>query len=99
MQIRAKILDRESELSVGDLLMVVKNNYFWLKENSEAGFIANGDIIEIMRIRSIDELYGFKFATVTIRMIDYPNQQPFETVLLLDTISSASPSLTYEEST
>ncbi len=98
MQIRAKILDRESELSVGDLLMVVKNNYFWLKENSEAGFIANGDIIEIMRIRSIDELYGFKFATVTIRMIDYPNQQPFETVLLLDTISSESPSLTYEES-
>ncbi|AWM15369.1 ATP-dependent endonuclease [Flavobacterium sediminis] len=98
MQIRAKILDRESELSVGDLLMVVKNNYFWLKENSEAGFIANGDIIEVMRIRSIDELYGFKFATVTIRMVDYPNQPPFETVLLLDTISSESPSLTYEES-
>lgn len=97
-QIRAKILDRESELSVGDLLMVVKNNYFWLKENSEAGFIANGDIIEVLRIKSIMELYGFKFATVTIRMIDYPNQAPFETVLLLDTITSESPSLTYEES-
>lgn len=97
-QIRAKILDRESELSVGDLLMVVKNNYFWLKENSEAGFIANGDIIEIQKIKGIVELYGFKFATVTIQMVDYPNQAPFETVLLLDTLTSESPSLTYDES-
>ncbi len=30
-QIRTKILDKESELSTGDYLMVVKNNYFWLK--------------------------------------------------------------------
>lgn len=97
-QIRAKILDRESELSVGDLLMVVKNNYFWLKENSEAGFIANGDIIEIQKIKGIVELYGFKFATVVIKMVDYPNQPAFETVLLLDTLTSESPSLTYDES-
>src|SRR5690606_14807206 len=47
-QIRTRILDRESELSVGDLLMVVKNNYFWLKPTDEAGFIANGDIIEVL---------------------------------------------------
>ena len=97
-QIRAKILDRESELSVGDLLMVVKNNYFWLKENSEAGFIANGDIIEVQRIKNIVELYGFTFATVTVKMVDYPNQPAFETVLLLDTLTSESPSLTYDES-
>ena len=97
-QIRNKILSRESELSAGDLLMVVKNNYFWLKENSEAGFIANGDIIEVIRIRDLVELYGFKFATVIVRMVDYPNQAAFETVLLLDTITSESPSLTYDES-
>lgn len=97
-QIRAKILNREGELSTGDLLMVVKNNYFWLKDNSDAGFIANGDIIEVLKINSIQELYGFKFAKVTIRMIDYPNQPSFETMLLLDTITSESPSLTYEES-
>jgi hypothetical protein len=78
--------------------MVVKNNYFWLKETDEAGFIANGDIIEVLSIRNIKEIYGFKFAVVTIRMIDYPNQRPFETILLLDTITSESPSLTYEES-
>lgn len=97
-QIRAKILGKESELSAGDLLMVVKNNYFWLKETDEAGFIANGDIVEVLEIRSIKELYGFRFAVVKIRMVDYPNQRPFDTILLLDTITSESPSLTYEES-
>jgi len=97
-QIRSKILDKESELSTGDYLMVVKNNYFWLKDSDEAGFIANGDIVEVLEIFNIKELYGFKFANVKIRMVDYPNQKPFETVLLLDTISSESPSLTYEES-
>ena len=97
-QIRTSILARESELSTGDLLMVVKNNYFWLKETTDAGFIANGDIIEILEIFKIRELYGFRFASVKIRMIDYPNQAPFETELLLDTITSESPSLTYDES-
>lgn len=97
-QIRASILSKESEISTGDYMMVVKNNYFWLKEESEAGFIANGDIIEILEIRKIQELYGFKFATVKIRMVDYPNQIPLDTVIMLDTIMSESPSLTYEES-
>ncbi len=97
-QIRTKILDKESELSTGDFLMVVKNNYFWLKEKDEAGFIANGDIIEVLEIFSFKELYGFNFAKVKIRMVDYPNQIPFETVLILDTIKSESPSLTYEQS-
>jgi ATP-dependent exoDNAse (exonuclease V) alpha subunit len=97
-QIRMKILDKESDLSTGDYLMVVKNNYFWLKEKDEAGFIANGDIIEVLEIFSFQDLYGFKFAKVKIRMVDYPNQIPFETVLILDTIKSESPSLTYEQS-
>ena len=97
-QIRSKIRGQENEISTGDFVMVVKNNYFWLKESSEAGFIANGDICEILQIFNIKELYGFKFAEVKVRMIDYPNEKPFETVLLLDTLSSESPSLTYEES-
>ena len=63
-QIRTKILDKESDLSTGDYLMVVKNNYFWLKEKDEAGFIANGDIIEVLEIYSFKELYGFNFAKV-----------------------------------
>lgn len=97
-QIRSKIRGQENEISTGDYVMVVKNNYHWLKDSSEAGFIANGDICEIMRINSTKELYGFRFAEVTVRMIDYPNQKPFETVLLLDTLSSETPSLTYDES-
>lgn len=97
-QIRSRILDKESELSTGDFLMVVKNNYFWLKDNDVAGFIANGDIIEVLEMFGILEIYGFKFAKVKIRMVDYPDQKPFETVLLLDTIASESPSLTYEQS-
>lgn len=97
-QIRSKIRGQENEISTGDFVMVVKNNYFWLKDSSEAGFIANGDICEILEIKSIKDLYGFRFAEVTVRMIDYPNQKPFETVLLLDTLTSETPSLSYEES-
>jgi ATP-dependent exoDNAse (exonuclease V) alpha subunit len=97
-QIRTRVLDKESELSTGDFLMVVKNNYFWLSESDQAQFIANGDIIEVLEIFGIMELYGFNFAKVKIRMVDYPDQKPLETVLLLDTITSESPSLTYDQS-
>ena len=96
-QIRSRILFKEEEVSAGDYFMVVKNNYFWLDTKSEAGFIANGDIIEILEIFSIKELYGFRFAEVKIQMTDYPNLAPFETVLLLDTLTSETPSLSYEE--
>lgn len=97
-QIRTKVRGQENEISTGDYVMVVKNNYFWLKDSSSAGFIANGDICEVMRINTIKDLYGFKFAEVEVRMIDYPDMKPFETVLLLDTLSSETPSLNYEES-
>jgi exodeoxyribonuclease-5 len=97
-QIRNKIRGQENEISTGDYVMVVKNNYYWLKDSSDAGFIANGDICELLEIFNIKELYGFRFAEVKVRMIDYPNQKPFETVLLLDTLSTESPSLSYEDS-
>ncbi len=95
--IRERILFLENDLAVGDFMMVVKNNYYWLKPNSEAGFIANGDIIEILEIFNIKEIYTFKFAEVKVKMVDYPNMPPFETVLLLDTITAESPSLSYED--
>ncbi len=97
-QIRQRILFKENELSAGDYLMVVKNNYFWLEPSSEAGFIANGDIIEVLEIFAIKELYSFRFAEVKIRMIDYPNMAPFETVLLLDILTSESASMSYDDS-
>lgn len=95
--IRSRLLFLENELATGDYMMVVKNNYFWLKSTSEAGFIANGDIIEILEIFAIKDLYGFRFAEVKVRMVDYPGQKPFETVLLLDTIKAESPALSYED--
>lgn len=96
-QIRKVILGQEEDLATGDLLMVVKNNYFWLDNTSEAGFIANGDTIEILEIYQYDHLYGFRFAQVKAQMIDYPNQPPFDTVILLDVIDSDKASLSYEE--
>ena len=96
--IRSRILYLENDLSVGDYMMVVKNNYFWLETSSKAGFIANGDIIEVLEIFAFKELYTFKFAEVRVKMVDYPDQKPFETVLLLDTIKAEAPSLPYEDS-
>src|SRR5690606_7663670 len=97
-QIRGRILFLENELAAGDYLMVVKNNYFWIETSSDAGFIANGDIIEVLEIFSIKELYGFRFAEVKVQMVDYPNMKPFETVLMLDTLEINNPSLPYEDS-
>jgi len=97
-QIRNRILFNVNELTTGDYMMVVKNNYFWIKPTTEAGFIANGDIVEVLEIFNIIDLYGFRFAEVKVRMVDYPKMRPFETVLLLNTIESESPSLSYEDS-
>ena len=97
-QIRGKIRGQENEIAAGDFVMVVKNNYYWLKDSSSAGFIANGDICEILQIFNYKDLYGFRFAEVNLRMIDYPDQKPFETVILLDTLTSETPSLSYEDS-
>ena len=97
-QIRARILWQEDEISPGDYLMVVKNNYFWLPESSKAGFIANGDTIELLEIYEIKELYGYRFARVKIRMVDYPAEYPFETVIMLDVLDLPSASLSWEQS-
>jgi exodeoxyribonuclease V len=92
-EIRKRILFFEEEINTGDYMMVVKNNYFWLPEDSAPGFIANGDIIELLRIRSIHEMYGFRFADVTIRFLDYPEEKEQDVKILLDTIRSESPAL------
>lgn len=97
-EIRNRILFRDDQLCTGDYLMVVKNNYFWSNEESGIGFIANGDIAEILRLRNFEELYGFRFATATLRFIDYPEAPEIECKILLDTLVSESPSLTADES-
>ena len=96
--VRNSVLFREEEVNAGDYLMVVKNNYFWLDEESTIGFIANGDIVEVLSVRNTQDLYGFRFADATLRFVDYPDEEPRDCKLLLSTLYSESPALTTEES-
>jgi len=93
--IRNTILYREEELESGDLLMVAKNNYFWTEGCKEIDFIANGDIAEVRRVRREREMYGFRFADVTLRFSDY-NDMELEATVLLDTLHTESPALPKE---
>lgn len=91
--IRRAIQYREDELEAGDLLMIVRNNYTFLPEDTVAGFIANGDFVEVMKIIRFEEYYDMRFADLQLRMIDYPDQEPFEAKVLLDTLYTNEPSL------
>lgn len=102
--IRRRILYREEELSRGDMLMIVKNNYYWrevLGREDKAlleklDFIANGDMAQIVRVHGVEEMYGFRFADVTLSMIDYEDCE-IDVKIMLNTLTSESPSLTREE--
>ncbi len=92
--LRARIFFREEEISAGDLVMVVKNNYFWLSEEEGNGFIANGDTAEVKRIRNNEERYGFRFADMTLYFPDYDIER--EVKVILDTLDSDTPSMSSE---
>ena len=96
--IRNMVLGNEDELCSGDRLMIVKNNYYWTeKEKLPLPFIANGDRVKVERVRNIRELYGFRFADVTMSFPDYDNIELTATVNL-NTLRSEAPALTREES-
>ncbi len=109
MGIRNQILDREEELSTGDMVMIAKNNYFWLKENLKGeamsdsthdvqnDFIANGDIARCMRVTNERELFGFRFADCVLSLPDY-NDLEINATVLLDTLHTEAPALTKEQS-
>ena len=92
--IRNRILYREEDLTTGDMLMVVKNNYHWAKEEKSIDFIANGDLLEILRVRRRQELYGFHFCDVTTRFPDYDTEMDLK--ILLETLHTDSPALPKE---
>jgi hypothetical protein len=101
--IRNMILGREDELTRGDLLMVVKNNYSLTppptmpnSTPSTFSFIANGDMAVVQRVRHIEELYGFRFAEVTVQFPDYDNVE-LTAKVLLDTLTVEAPALTREQ--
>ena len=91
--IRARILWREEEIETGDRLMVSKNNYFWTEKYDGLPFLANGDILEISRLRNIREIYGFRFADAQLRSVDYDWE--IDAVVWLDTLYSDSPEVNH----
>ena len=100
--IRNMVLDRDEELCRGDLLMIVKNNYYWTTQQAapDGGatipFLANGDRAVVQRVRHVHELYGFRFAEVTMTLPDYDDYELTATVCL-DTLTSEAPALTHEQ--
>ncbi|MDO4758175.1 MAG: AAA family ATPase [Rikenellaceae bacterium] len=98
--IRRYVLGAEEEIESGDMLMVVKNNYYYTERMEECPmhFVANGDIVRLKRLRRFEDFYGFRFANAVLEFPDYDDTQ-LECKILLDTIASESPSLTREEQT
>jgi exodeoxyribonuclease-5 len=96
-EIRSRILFRENEISTGDLIMVVRNNYYWLGKEDQMGFIANGEVAEVLRISKMETLYGFQFTDATVRFVDYPEDPELDVKLMLDTIMLESPALGWKE--
>ena len=94
--IRNTVLDREDELCRGDQLMIVKNNYYWTEQSKEISFLANGDIAVVQRVRNVQELFGFRFADVTMTLPDYDSYELTATVIL-DSLTTESPALSREQ--
>ena len=92
--IRNRILYREDELTAGDMLMVVKNNYHWAKDEESMDFIANGDLMEVVRVKRSQELYGFRFCDITARFLDYNVEMDLK--ILLETLHTDTPVLPKE---
>lgn len=97
--IRRNVLAAEEEIESGDMLMVVKNNYYFAEHTEQCpmNFIANGDIARLKRLRRFEDFYGFRFANAVLEFPDYEGTE-IECKILLDTIASESPSLTREQS-
>ncbi len=96
-EIRNRILFRDDEICAGDMLMIVRNNYYWLPEDSKAGFLANGEMAEVLQVLGRDEKFGFRFADVMLRLTDYPDEPEIEVKIMLDTLMIDSASLPQEQ--
>ncbi|WKN43089.1 ATP-dependent DNA helicase [Tunicatimonas pelagia] len=95
--IRQHILHRQQELEVGDLLMVVRNNYRVLPKSSKVGFLANGEFVEILEVQEDERKFNFHFVTLKLKLVDHPRQPPFESKVLTKTLHSSSPTLSSKD--
>ncbi|MBM3428975.1 MAG: ATP-dependent endonuclease, partial [Bacteroidetes bacterium] len=97
-QIRTRILGHEDEINSGDRMMVLRNSDYWLQKEHEAiGFIANGDTIQIRRIKQFDERGSFRFCKAVIELVDYPELPELEVILLCNPIYEETPALSSEK--
>lgn len=96
-QIRGRILWMEEEINGGDYMMIVKNNYFWVDEKSPAGFLANGEIMQIKRILKKEFIYGCHFVSAIVSLIDYPEMDQFEVMINMESISTEGPNLSRDK--
>lgn len=93
--IRSRVLYREEEISSGDILMITKNNYFWVENFEDLDFLANGEFVEVLRVRGEEEMYGFRFCNVLLYHRDYEIE--FEAKIILDVLHTEVPGLTREQ--
>ena len=94
--IRRQIHFYEDQLEAGDMLMIVRNNYFFTPDDTPGGFLANGDFVTLEKVLNYEDRHGFSFAKLQLRMVDYPDQPSFEAMALLDTMHSKATALTQE---
>ena len=95
--IRSALLFRSEEIEAGDLLMIVRNNYHYVPAETPSGFLANGEYVEVTKIVSFEDIYGLRFATLSLKLIDYPELEAFEAKVILDTLHTHAPALGQEE--
>ncbi|WP_437919618.1 ATP-dependent DNA helicase [Sphingobacterium sp. LRF_L2] len=97
--IRNQILFREEEITGGDLVMIVRNNYYWLQQHDEknTGFIANGDLAKVRKVSNIHDQHGFRFADISLEFIDDDELDPILCRVLLDSIHVDAPNLPYDQ--
>jgi exodeoxyribonuclease-5 len=95
--IRARVMMKEDELTNGDLLMVTRNNYFWNKPYKEIDFIANGDILQVVRVGKHHTVYDFRFVDLTLRSLDY--EWEIDVRIWLDALHAESPAAMNEMTT
>ena len=95
--IRDQLLFRADEIETGDILMIVRNNYFYVPDDAPSGFLANGDFVEITKVISFEELYGLRFATLRLQLINDPESEAFDAKVILDTLHTNMPALAPEQ--
>lgn len=96
-RIRQHFFGRESEIERGDLIMIVKNNYFWVDQDSDAGFLANGEMAKVERIIRYISEYDFNFVELELKLVDYPNMDSFTAMAFVDTLHIESAGLSFDQ--